>query len=104
MDEGVETQSIEDRLINFVSVYIYTELGCDPYEGKYSMTINSFIGSLDISSNGGVDDISLIKDCIGNNLYDISLPSEGATQVVLRESGEWEGFNWNKFYEIERIV
>ena len=97
-------QRIEDSSINFVQVFVETELDCDPSEGEYSLTIISFIGSLDISSIGGVDDISLIKDCIVNNLDALKLPPEGATEVVLRESGEWEDVFWHKYYEIERVV
>jgi hypothetical protein len=100
----IEFQKIEDRTINFIDVCIYTELGCDANEGEYSMLINSFIGTLDISSIGGVDDISLVKDCIENSLNDINLPAEGCTQVTLKESGEWEGYSWHKYYEIFRVV
>ena len=97
-------QRIEDRGINFVQVFIHTEHGCDPSEGEYSLVLGSFIGGLDLSSAGGVDDISLIKDCIANNLDRLSLPSDGAAEIVLRESGEWEGLFWHKHYEIERAV
>jgi hypothetical protein len=97
-------QRIEDRSINFVQVFISTEHDCDPHEGEYSLVLGSFIGGLDLSSIGGVDDISLIKDCIENNLESLNLPAEGTTEVVLRESGEWEGYNWHKYYEIERAV
>ena len=97
-------QRIEDRSINFVRVFIHIEHDCDPHEGEYSLVLGSFIGDLDLSSIGGVDDISLIKDCVENNLESLNLPPEGATEVVLRESGEWEGYNWHKYYEIERVV
>ena len=97
-------QRIEDRSINFVQVFIRTEHGCDPHEGEYSLVLGSFIGGLDLSSTGGVDDISLIKDCIENNLESLNLPAEGTTEVVLRESGEWEDVFWHKYYEIERVV
>ena len=100
----IEFQRIADRSVNYVEVCIYTELGCNPSEGEYNMVVNSFIGSLDISSIGGVDDVSLIKDCIENNLDEIKLPKEGCTQVILKESGEWEDVFWHKYYEIERVV
>ena len=64
----VEFQKIGDRSVNFVEVLLVTESGCNPDEGEYSLSINSFIGTLDISSFGGVDDISLVKQCIDNNL------------------------------------
>ena len=100
---SIDFQKIEDRTINFIEVCIYTELGCDLSANEYSIMINSFIGALDISSIGGVDDISLIKDCIDNGIDDIQFPEEGCTQLILKESGEWEGYSWNKYYEIERI-
>ena len=96
-------QQLEDRSVNFVEVCIYTELGCDPSEGEYSMIISSFIGALDISSIGGVDDVSLIKDCIENNFEEIELAKEGCTQVILKEAGEWEDVFWHKYYVIERV-
>jgi hypothetical protein len=99
----IEFEKIEDRTINFIEVCIYTELGCDLNEGEYSIIINSFIGTLDISSIGGVDDISLIKDCIENSLDDIQLANEGCTQLILKESGEWEGYSWHKYYEVHRV-
>jgi len=97
-------QQLSDRAINYVSVLVETEKGCDINEGEYSLYIMSFIGSLDIYSPGGVDDVSLIKDCILNHLDDLNLPEEGCTQIVLRESGEWEDVFWSKYYEIERYV
>ena len=72
----------------------------------YYVCIDSFIGNLDISSSGGADDISLIKDCINNNLEDwaIKLPAEGFCEILLKESGEWEGMGWHKYYEIENVM
>ena len=100
----IEKQILDDRPVNYVEVCIYTELGCKPSDGEYSMAINSLVGSLDISSAGGVDDVSLIKDCIENNLDEIKLPVEGCTQVILKESGEWEDVFWHKYYEVERYA
>jgi hypothetical protein len=100
----IEFQRIEDRSVNYVEVCIYTELGCDPSRGEYSVVISSFIGSLDISSIGGVDDVSLIQQCIENSIDEINLPSEGCAQVILKESGEWQDMFWHKYYEIERMT
>ena len=97
-------QRIEYRGINFVQVFIHIEHGCDPHEGEYSLVLGSFIGNLDLSSTGGADDISLIKDCVEENLESINLPAEGTAEVVLRESGEWEDVFWHKYYEIDRVV
>jgi hypothetical protein len=100
----MEFQKIESRSINYVSLGLYTEEGCNPLEGEYSLSILSFMGSLDISREGGVDDISLIKECIENDLDFDKLPKEGMTEIILKESGEWEDVFWHKYYEIERVV
>jgi hypothetical protein len=97
-------EQLTDRAINYVSVLIYTESGCYPEDGEYSLVISSFIGSLDINSPGGTDDISLIDDCIKNEIDFPGLPKDGVTEVVLKESGEWEDVFWHKYYIVERIV
>ena len=61
-------EKLEDQEVNFVEVGIRLESGCDWREGEYSLHINSFIGSLDIFSIGGVDDITRIKECIDENI------------------------------------
>ena len=85
---------------NIVEVMVGTESGCSIEEGEYSVHISSVFGSLDISSPGGADDASLIKDCIDNNIELLKLPEEGYTRVVLVESGEREDVFWHKYYEI----
>ena len=96
-------ERIDDRAINYVSVHLNTELGCNPLQGEFSLYISDFIGTIDIDSGGSVDDISLIKDCIANELDFKKLPPEGCTEIVLKESGEWEDVFWHKYYVIERI-
>lgn len=96
-------ERIEDRPVNYVSVVIYTEAGCDPLKDEYTAIVASFVGSLDISSPGGVDDVSLVKEAIANSIEDFNLPEEGVTQVVLKESGEWEDVFWHKYYIVERV-
>ncbi len=100
----MEQQNIKTRSINYVSVSIYTESGCNPEDDEYSLTINNASNSLDISSSGGIDDISLIKDCIANNLSSFILPEEGMTEIILKEDGEWEDVFWHKYYVVERIT
>ncbi len=100
----MEQQNIKNRSINYVSVSIYTESGCNQDEDEYSLTINNSSNSLDISSVGGVDDISLIKDCIVNKLGSFILPEEGMTEIILKEDGEWDDVFWHKYYVVERIV
>lgn len=97
-------EQLEDRSVNYVQVLIHTESDCDPSIGEYSLSIIGFIGSLDLSSAGGADDISLIKEAIENHIDFVSLPPEGWTEVLLRESGEWEDVFWHKYYEIEQVV
>jgi hypothetical protein len=100
----IERQLLEDRSVNYVQALISTEQDCDPSIGEYSLSIIGFIGSLDLSSVGGVDDISLIKEAIENHIDFTRLPNEGWTEILLKESGEWEDVFWHKYYEIERIV
>lgn len=100
----IEKQKLESRSVNYVSVAIRTESGCDPKEDEYSMEISGFTGFLDISSPGGTDDIELIKECIRNDFDFDSLPEEGITEVILVESGEWEDVFWHKYYEIQRVA
>jgi hypothetical protein len=95
-------EKIEDRPVHMVLVNLHVESGCDPKEGEYSMSIASFLGCLDISSIGGVDDISLIKECIENDFDFDLLPAEGMANIYLEESGEWEGYAWHKYYKIQR--
>ena len=100
----MQKEQLKDREINYVEVCIITEAGSNPSKGEYGMGITSFIGTLNISARGMEDDISLIKECIEENIDDIKLPEEGTTQVILRESGEWEDVFWHKYYEIEKTV
>jgi|GEM_PF-3500420 len=92
----MERQELSNK--NVIQVFIRTEKGCDPLEGEYSLSIGNSKYPLDISSPGGVDDISLVKDAIENEFDLSSLPEEGLTEVVLIESGEWEDVFWNKYY------
>jgi len=104
MEMEIEKQRLEDRSVNYVQALIQTESDCDPSIGEYSLSITGFIGSLDLSSGGGTDDISLIKDAIENHVDFTSLPPEGWTEVLLKESGEWEDSFWHKYYEIASVV
>lgn len=91
----------EGRDFNYVKVLVTTEAGCKIRDGEYSVYIIGVLGALDISSIGGVDDISLIRDCIENSLDELNLPEEGTTEILLRETGEREDVFWNKYYAIE---
>ena len=96
--------AVSNKLDNRVHLNLTTESGCDPKKGEYSMSVLGFAGSLDISSIGGVDDVSLIKECIENNLDFAMLPAEGWADIMLKEAGEQEDVFWHKYYEIESIT
>lgn len=66
------------------------------------MILDGLVGSLYLSSGGGVDDISLIKEGIEEGVDFSTLPEEGATQVILIEDGEWEDVFWHKWYTVVR--
>lgn len=100
----IERQQLKDRSINYVQVTLYAESGCNVDDGEYQLVLHGFMGGLDISAAGGVDDISLIKDCIENNLDKLEIDGFCAVDIILRESGEWEDVFWHKYYEIERSV
>lgn len=100
----MERELIEDRSVNYAQALIQTESDYNPSIGEYSLSITGFTGSLDLSSSGGTDDISLIKDAIENHVDFLSLPPEGWTEITLKESGEWDDVFWHKFYVIENIV
>jgi hypothetical protein len=99
----MEKAQLKDRQLNYISVFLNTESGCNAFEGEYSLYLASFMGELDISSVGGVDDISLAKECIENHLDFSKIPKHGTTEIILKESGEWEDVFWHKYYEIERV-
>ena len=97
----IKYERIESRPVNYVNVLLSIEEGCDPEEGEYSLDITSFLGRLDINAVGGVDDITLIKECIENASFEY--PKNGELHIVLKESGEWEDVFWNKYYIVDRI-
>lgn len=97
-------EQLHERPINYVCVVIYTEEGCSPEEGEYGLSLCSFIGALDLSAPGGTDDIQLVKDAVENEIDFKLLPIEGETEVILRESGEWEDVFWHKYYEVKRVT
>lgn len=86
--------------MNIVNVVIQTESGCDPLEGEYTACITSFVGTLDITADGGVDDATLIKEAVDEAIMnnEIELCEEGFKEVRFIESGEWEDVFWHKYY------
>ena len=97
-------QKIKDREINYVLVNVIVESGCCINQGEYQIDITNFIGFLDISSIGGVDDISLIRDCIDEHVSSMKIDGDAVICLMLKESGEWEDVFWHKYYEVEREV
>ena len=98
---------IEQRTVNYVSVTVQTETGCNVSEGEYGIMLCSSSGYLDLHGTGGPtggsNDIDLIRECINEHIGDYDLPEEGCTEFMLRESGEREDVFWHKYYVIERV-
>ena len=86
-----------------VAVWINTESGCNAAEGEYSLFLAQISEPLDLSAVGGNDDISLIRECIADDLDFSLLPEDGQTEIWLQESGEWEDVFWHKYYVIESV-
>ena len=84
-----------------ILIHVITESGGDIESGDYTVEIINHTKPLDISASGGCNDIDLIKACVEDNLS--LLPSEGVTEIILKEDGEWEDVFWNKYYSIEKI-
>ena len=107
MTEKCREYSIEETeqiTPNQCVVVVYTESGCDPKNDEYSAFITVLTGTLDITSTGGVDDITLIKDAVEGVVLSEELPEEGATEITLKESGEREDVFWHKYYVVEKVV
>ena len=108
IDDDIEYEfaKIEDRTINYVSVTLRAETDSNIDEGEFTTHISSVIGSLNIcpiDTRHGVDCISLINECICENMDEIGLYPGSSAFVVLKESGEWEGYRWLKYYVVERV-
>lgn len=98
-DISIVFQQLEDMQLNKVRCQV--EVNED--EEKY-VKIIGFTGLLDISNYGGVDDISLIKDCI-NECDDLTHINDDTVYVVdVSESGEWEDVFWNNYYVVDKII
>ena len=89
-----------DRVMKKVDVLLWLDKGCSKSEGEYSIHLQSFSEPLEIGQPGGVDDVSLILNCIANGVDEIELPEETCVCVSLEESGEREDVFWNKYYVI----
>ena len=107
----ITKQTLNDRMTN--TVYVGVSLDGDWSEGDYSIHIEQFIGSLAIDVPGGCDDPYLIKECIAENadaiFNDKSWPydeprTEGFFQVTLVEGGEWQGYEWVKWYDVKKVI
>jgi hypothetical protein len=94
---------IEDRTVNYVGVTVYCEADCDVNKDEYSIHLTSFIGSLDLNSPGGIDDISLIKEAVDEHVLNEQYHGDLVVSLVLKESGEWQDVFWTKWYVIDRV-
>lgn len=90
------------ELKNFAIVHLRTDAGCNPLKGEYSISLVSMLMPLQIGGGTG-DDVPLIEDCIAEAIHSkgYKLPAEGLTEIRLKESGELEGYDWYKYYEVE---
>lgn len=61
----------------------------------------AIVGALDITTEGGVDDITLIKDAIENDFDFDSIEDEVCVFFRMKETGEWEDVFWHKYYVID---
>jgi len=95
---------LEDRSINHVGISVCIEAGCDVQEGEYSIVIAGLIGGLDISAPGGVDDVSLIKECVDEYILGGNYSGDLVIDLILKESGEWEDVFWHKYYVVEHEI
>lgn len=95
-----EQQKEENK--NKVVCRMIVESDCNPLDGEYSLYIVSQSLPLDIFSVGGVDDVSLIAECVVNDIGNWTIPEECCIEIYLKESGEWDDVFWHKYYEIEK--
>lgn len=86
-----------------VEVLLWLDAGCSKEEGEYSTHLKSFSEPLEMGYMHGQDDISLIMECIENDIDDIDLPYETLVCVTLTESGEREDVFWHKYYVISNV-
>lgn len=101
---SITYERLEDRPLQYAEVYLSKEPGSVAEDREYSICLTGFIGGLSLSNNGGQDDAYLITDCIENDALDQIPDSAANVCIVLRESGEWEGFSWHKYFEVSRIT
>lgn len=83
-----------------IKLHLITD-GGDIENGDYNITL--IHSDTPLNLNSMVSDIFLINDCIGNEL-DLSLvDTDGVTEVILEESGEFENGFWQPFYKIKSV-
>lgn len=95
-----EEQKEENK--NKIICRMFVESGCNPLDGEYYLYMVSSSLPIDICSHGGVDDISLVKEVIENEISAWIIPKECCIEIYLKESGEWDDVFWNKYYIIEK--
>ena len=87
--------------MNIVTVQIVTESGCNPREGEYALKLAQIIGALDIYSDNGSGDISLIRECAFEYICDNELPAEALIELVMREESARDDVFISRWYEVE---
>lgn len=88
---------------NIVRVCIWLESGCSLDNGEYGLTMEGVIGALNIMPNGGVDDVSLIRECAEEFIsgIDFEIPGDGLIELMMIESGELQDVFYTKWYEVK---
>jgi hypothetical protein len=76
-------------------IFINTESGCAVERDEYSVAVSHIV-------NGWIekDDMDLVLECVAEDVTELGLPEEGSTAFIAYESGEREGFAWNRFYRL----
>lgn len=87
--------------MNIVKVKIITESGCNPREGEYEMLLTQIIGGLDILTQTGGGDISLIRECVAEYVSENDMPADAIIGLVMKEKREREDVIVSRWYEVE---
>ena len=97
MHEDFVFSQLDDTMKNIVEVVLRVDVGCNFDDGDYGIYLINII-------QGEIEKIDF--DLFDEAIYERyartnDLPDEVQFAIRLVESGEWEGYSWNKWYEIE---
>ena len=95
-DIGYTFQPLNDEHKNIVKIHLWLECGCDFDKGEYGISLAEIVQGM-INK----DDFDYFDECIKESYCQKDLPDEAILEFTLVESGEWQGFEWCKWYEIQ---